>query len=54
MITLLEKPDNEEDILKILHPYVKEWFIKKFKVFSEPQRYSIFFSFFNFKNINID
>ena len=41
MITLLEKPDKEEDILKILNSHVKEWFMKKFRVFSEPQKYSI-------------
>src|SRR3989344_5895186 len=50
MITLLEKPDKEEDILKILHPYIKEWFIKKFGKFSEPQKYSIL-NIHNQKNI---
>ena len=41
MITFLEKPDKEEDILKILNPHIKEWFLKKFRTFSEPQKYSI-------------
>lgn len=35
------KPDKEEDIIKILHPAVKEWFFKKFKSFSLPQKYGI-------------
>src|SRR3989338_1946713 len=50
MITLLEKPDKEEDILKILHPYIREWFVKKFGKFSEPQKYSIL-NIHNKKNI---
>jgi len=41
MITFLKKPDKEEDILKIFNPHAKEWFLKKFKSFSEPQKYSI-------------
>jgi len=41
MITFKEKPDKREDILKILHPVVKEWFFSKFKDFSLPQRYGI-------------
>ena len=52
MITLLEKPDREEDILKIFHPCIKEWFIKKFNKFSEPQKYSIL-NIHNQKNILI-
>ncbi len=36
-----EEPDNEEQILTILHPIVKEWFYSKFKEFSLPQRYGV-------------
>ncbi len=41
MITTKDKPDNSEDIKKLLHPYVREWFFKKFKDFSLPQLYGV-------------
>ena len=41
MVEFKEKPDKEEDILKIMHPYVKEWFFKKFKEFSLPQKFGV-------------
>ena len=41
MITYQEKPFKEEEIFKILNPTIKEWFTKKFKNFSEPQKYAI-------------
>lgn len=31
----------EKEIFNELHPFVKEWFIKKFKHFSPPQRFSV-------------
>lgn len=41
MIEYIEKPTSDEDIFKILHPIVRDWFKKKFKTFSEPQKYAI-------------
>jgi ATP-dependent Lhr-like helicase len=41
MISRQEKPYDEEAIMDSLHPLVREWFTKKFKTFSEPQRFSI-------------
>lgn len=41
MISWQEKPYDEDKILDTLHPLVREWFTKKFKNFSEPQRFSI-------------
>src|SRR3989338_4022257 len=41
MITVKEKPDRSEDIKALLHPYVREWFFKKFKDFSLPQKYAV-------------
>ena len=41
MITELKKPYEKEDILKILHPFVKEWFLNKFKEFSQTQLYGV-------------
>jgi len=35
------KPYTDEEILKLLHPLVREWFLQKFKTFTPPQRYSI-------------
>ncbi len=34
-------PDSEEQIEKILHPIVREWFFSKFKNFSLPQRFGV-------------
>jgi len=41
MITLQEKSFGNEEIYKVLHPIVKEWFSGKFKGFSEPQQYAV-------------
>ena len=41
MITKLEKPHSEKELEKILHPFVREWFFKKFKEFSLPQLYGV-------------
>jgi len=35
------KPYSDEEIAKVLHPLVREWFFQKFKTFTPPQRYSI-------------
>ena len=35
------KPYSDEEIAEVLHPLVREWFFKKFKTFTPPQRYSI-------------
>ncbi|HIP63113.1 MAG TPA: DEAD/DEAH box helicase, partial [Archaeoglobus profundus] len=35
------KPYTDEEISKLLHPLVREWFFQKFKTFTPPQRYSI-------------
>ncbi len=40
-IIFKKKPDREEEIKKILHPKIKEWFFKKYKSFSEPQLYAV-------------
>jgi len=41
MIKKLEKPYSPEQIKKILHPLVSQWFFSKFKEFSLPQRYGV-------------
>ena len=41
MIKIKDKPDSSKDIKELLHPFVREWFFKKFKDFSLPQLYSI-------------
>ncbi len=41
MVTFKEKPDNDEDILQLLHPYVKQWFLSKFKEFALAQKYAV-------------
>lgn len=41
MITLKQKPDKEEDIYNILHPFVRKWFKQKFKTLCLPQRYGV-------------
>jgi len=35
------KERKSEDITKILHPLVKEWFFSKFKEFSPTQKYGV-------------
>jgi ATP-dependent helicase Lhr and Lhr-like helicase len=41
MITKQEKVYEDEEIYRILHPWVREWFQGKFETFSEAQRRSI-------------
>ncbi len=41
MISFKEKPETEEELEKIMHPYVKEWFFRTFKEFSLPQKFGI-------------
>jgi len=41
MIEEIKKPYSKEDLLRILHPVVKEWFFSKFKDFSLPQLYGV-------------
>ena len=41
MITHIEKPHKKGEIVKKLHPYVKEWFFSRFKEFSLPQLYAV-------------
>jgi len=41
MITKIEKPSKPEQIKKILHSFVREWFFSKFKEFSLPQLYGV-------------
>jgi len=35
------KQSSKSEIVKTLHPYVKEWFFSKFKDFSLPQKYGV-------------
>ncbi len=41
MITIKEKPESSNELKELLHPYVREWFFKKFKDFSMPQLYAV-------------
>ena len=41
MIEFMSKPYKDEEIIRSMHPLVKEWFLKKFKTFAPPQKYSI-------------
>ena len=41
MIEFIEKPHKKEDLIRILHPFVKEWFFNTFKEFSEAQLYGV-------------
>ena len=41
MITVKDKPDNPNDIIELLHPYVRNWFFTKFKNFSLPQQFAV-------------
>lgn len=41
MITFKEKPNEDKELLNILHPVVKGWFKSKFKSFCLPQKYAI-------------
>ncbi len=40
-ITTKQQPDTAEEIILLLHPYVKQWFFTKFKEFSLPQQYGL-------------
>jgi len=40
-IEFMEKPFKDEEIIKSMHPLVKEWFLSKFKTFAPPQKYAI-------------
>ena len=37
----MKKPYKNEEILKSMHPLVKEWFLHKFKRFAPPQKFAI-------------
>ncbi len=41
MISVKDKQDNPENIKKLLHPFVREWFFKKFEAFSLPQQFGV-------------
>jgi len=41
MINYLNKPYKDEEIFNLLNPIVSSWFKKKFKAFSEPQKYAV-------------
>ncbi|MBS3137483.1 ATP-dependent helicase [Candidatus Woesearchaeota archaeon] len=36
-----EQPNNQNELVNILHPFVKQWFFSKFKEFSLPQLYGV-------------
>jgi ATP-dependent Lhr-like helicase len=40
MISKISKPFSDEESLACLHPLVREWFTKKFKELTPPQKYS--------------
>ncbi|MBI2105776.1 DEAD/DEAH box helicase [Candidatus Woesearchaeota archaeon] len=40
-IEFIEKPYKAKEVESILHPFVREWFFKKFKEFSLPQLYGV-------------
>ncbi|MBN2051971.1 DEAD/DEAH box helicase [Candidatus Woesearchaeota archaeon] len=37
----MTKPYSDEQIIRSMHPLVKEWFLQKFKVFAPPQKFAI-------------
>src|SRR3989344_4155026 len=41
MIEVKNKPDSSQTIKELLHPFIREWFFKKFKDFSLPQQYAV-------------
>lgn len=41
LITYKEQPDSSEEIKKLLHPYIREWFFKKFNDFSPAQQFAV-------------
>ncbi|PIN80926.1 hypothetical protein COV11_02940 [Candidatus Woesearchaeota archaeon CG10_big_fil_rev_8_21_14_0_10_30_7] len=40
-IIFKDKPDKEQDILDLLHPLVRKWFLKKFGKLALPQQYAV-------------
>lgn len=40
-IIFKNEPDKEEDILELLHPIVRKWFLNKFSSFALPQTYAV-------------
>jgi len=40
-IEFMKKPYKDAEIIKSMHPLVKEWFLHKFKKFAPPQKYAI-------------
>ncbi|MBI4919659.1 ATP-dependent helicase [archaeon] len=40
-ISFKEEPDEEKEILDLLHPIVKKWFLNKFKKLALPQKYAV-------------
>ena len=41
MLTWKESPDSQEDVARLLHPSVKEWFYGRYLEFSLPQCYGV-------------
>jgi ATP-dependent Lhr-like helicase len=41
MIEFMTEPYKDKEIIKSMHPLVKEWFLHKFKTFAPPQKYAI-------------
>jgi ATP-dependent helicase Lhr and Lhr-like helicase len=41
MISFKDKPDKKDNIIKIMHPFIRKWFFLKFKDFSLPQLYGV-------------
>ncbi len=41
MIEFMQAPYEDKDTLASLNPFIREWFVKKFKTLAPPQRYSI-------------
>ncbi|RMF55844.1 ATP-dependent helicase [Candidatus Woesearchaeota archaeon] len=41
MMEVKKKPNTKQEIMNILHPYVKEWFFNEFEEFSLPQLFGV-------------
>ncbi len=41
MVEFKKNPDKSDELKELLHPYIREWFFKKFKDFSLPQLYTV-------------
>ena len=37
----ISKPNNTEEIQKVFHPLIREWFFSKFKDFSQSQKFGV-------------